>query len=362
VGYGLFVMALLHPRISFRPPPPAFWCFALYVLIFTLLMAFQPLELLEEILERVLTMTQLLFLFWISYNLMRYPAIAGRALLVFGVSCAACAFLQVAGLAQADLAEERQAAFGQNPNALAAILDMGILAIVGLGYRAERTALPYGLTWLLLGILGIAVVQTGSRGGLLTLAAGLAVFLFAGSRRARIGKALILILATALVVALSYFSGASRRRWEETLGAGSLAHREQLYPAAWEIFTEEPVVRWGPVTSLYELGGRTRDIDWVNPEERKRDTHNLALHVLTATGLLGTIPFAAGIWLCVLAAYKGRHGIEGMAPLAMTLSLLVSNMSGDRVYMKFHWVVLAYGLASGCQILARAMPTRSPVL
>jgi O-antigen ligase len=360
-GYGFFLIALLQPSISFRRPPAAFWCFATYVLIFALLMVFQPPELLEEILDRLLTLTQLLLLFWIAYNLMRYPRVAGGALLALGVSGAACALLQVAGLSAAEAADERVAAFGQNPNELSSILALGLLALLGLCYRRERSALSFGLAWPLIAVLGMAIIQTSSRGGLLALGSGLVVFVgVAGTRFAWIRRALFLVLGIALLVGLSYFSESNRRRWEETLIAGDLAHREILYPAAWQMFTEEPVAGWGPVTALYQLGGRTKFVNWPNPEESKRDTHNLALHVLTATGLLGTIPFVAGILLCVWSAFRARRGVEGILPLAMAISLLVSNMSGDRLYMKFHWLVLAYALASGYQVAVRRLPTRPP--
>jgi O-antigen ligase len=366
-GYGLILIALFHPGTSFRRPPAAFWCFATYVLIFAVLMGFQPAGFLEEISDRLFQLLQLLLLFWIAFSLMRDPEVAGGALVAFGLSCAACAFLQIAGLAGdvggsgVEEMSDRVAAFDQNPNELSSILSLGLLALLGLGYRRERSPLPFGWAWPLIAGLGIAIVQTGSRGGLLALGLGLVIFVGGtGTRAARIKRVLVLGLGIVLLVGLSYFSESSRQRWEASLMAGDMAKREIIYPTAWQMFTEEPVVGWGPITALYELGRRTWHINWHVPEKPKRDTHNLALHVLTATGLLGAIPFVAGISLCVWSAFRARRGVEGVLPLAMALSLLLSNMSGDRLYMKTHWLVLAYALASGYDVAVRRLSSRPP--
>jgi O-antigen ligase len=365
LGYVFFLLALLQPRVSFRLPPPAFWWFGIYVYLYAALTIFQPSEFWEEIMERVLTLVQLLAFFWIGCNLMRDPRVAWGAIVTLGLSCALCALLQLAGLATDGTIADRAAAFEQNANQVATIFSLGLLALVGLIYGRQGGAQPIGWwAWPLCAVLALAIVQTGSRGGLLTVGSGLLVFLFDNGRReSRMGRALFVALGAAVLIGMSYFSEASRQRWEETFGAGDLAHREELYPTAWQMFIEKPVAGWGPVTALYELGARTKHVRWSNPEEMKRDTHNLALHVLTATGILGAVPFVVGMWLCVRAAWRARPGPQGVLPLALVISLLVSNMSGDRIYLKFHWFVLAYALASWAQLStqrAQPMALRNP--
>src|SRR5262249_31186920 len=142
-------------------------------------------------------------------------------------------------------------------------------------------------------------------------------------------------------------SKTTRMRWEQTLGVGSrsrMSHREQVYPAAWQMFTERPVFGWGPVRHCFELGRRLN--------ESYRDTHNLMLWVLTEVGLIGAIPFFTGIWLCLRAAWKARVGVEGILPLAMTLALLTANLSLTLHNRKLHWFVLAYALASSSCVRA----------
>lgn len=358
LGYVFFLLALLQPRISFRLPPPAFWWFGVYVYLYAALTIFQPSEFWEEIMERVLTLVQLLAFFWIGCNLMRDPRVARGAILTLGLSSALCAHFQLSGLAT-DATTEGTAAFGQNANQVASVFSLGLLALLGLIFGRQGGAQAIGWwAWPLCAVLSVAIVQAGSRGGLLTVGFGVLVFLFdKGLPESRMRRALLVALGAAVLIGMSYFSEASRQRWEAAFGAGDLAHREELYPTAWQMFIEKPVAGWGPVTALYELGARTKYVRWSNPEELKRDTHNLALHVLTATGILGAVPFAVGMWLCVRAAWKARPGPQGVLPLAMMISLLVSNMSGDRIYLKFHWFVLAYALASWAQLsIQRAQP------
>jgi O-antigen ligase len=133
-----------------------------------------------------------------------------------------------------------------------------------------------------------------------------------------------------------------RNRLAQSAQTGNMAGRERLYPALWAMFQERPVVGWGPVLNLYELAWRVG--------ERKRPwrgAHNFVLELLTATGLVGTIPFLVGTWLCARGAWRARVGEHGVLPLALLCSLLIANMAGDWMLSKLFWLVLAYTLVSG---------------
>jgi O-antigen ligase len=158
----------------------------------------------------------------------------------------------------------------------------------------------------------------------------------------------IVVLAVGLLAALSYCSEASRHRWEAALSNGDLAHREELYPNAWAMFLERPLIGWGPGTHLYELGSRSQYLaHWGDRRTLAMDTHNIYLYVLTATGLLGSLPFLVGTWLCVREAWRARRGPEGILPLALALTILTANLSSTFLYDKLHWFILAYASASG---------------
>jgi O-antigen ligase len=107
------------------------------------------------------------------------------------------------------------------------------------------------------------------------------------------------------------------------------------------MFLEKPTLGWGPVANTYELAARIGERD-----RPLRAAHNIVLELLTATGIIGTIPFLLGGWLGIRAAWRSRRGPHGVLPLALFCSVLISNMSGDWIAAKLIWVVLAYALAS----------------
>ena len=137
-------------------------------------------------------------------------------------------------------------------------------------------------------------------------------------------------------------------RIEATLDKGSLAKREAIFPEAWGMFVESPVIGWGPVNNMEELGTRVGE-----PDHPRRDTHNIFLELLTATGLLGAIPFLGGLLLCIRTAWSARSGPQGALPLALIIAVSVANIGANLLYAKLYWFILAYVLAAGYQAGAR---------
>ncbi|HKY05361.1 MAG TPA: O-antigen ligase family protein, partial [Blastocatellia bacterium] len=191
-------------------------------------------------------------------------------------------------------------------------------------------------------LIGVAVVQTGSRGGLLALGAGLLAFALTGKRLGvRIRNAIIVLLALGFFTFITIESEVTKRRFESAVQKGELARRERIYPTAWQMIQEKPLFGWGPVTSSYELGRRLG-----HPRELSKNAHNLVLEVLNVTGLAGAALFFTGTLLAALAAWKARNRAHGYLPAALVLTVLAANMSGLWHFNKLHWIVIAYALAS----------------
>ncbi len=362
LGGLLLLAALLEPHRCLRFPPAAFWCFGAYFCMWVVSGFAASLwgaghE--QEMMVRLATLLQLIVLFWISYNLMRQNQVANTALWTLLVSCAIFAVLQVSGMksVSSDVHEEaeRTTALGENPNTVAGILAIGLLALVGLVYGPRRSAFqPRFLVWLIFALVGMAIVQTGSRGSILALGVGLLAFLFGSETvRSRHQKAVIILFGVACLVLLSYLSEITRLRFEASLETGSLARREFIYPTAWQMFLERPIMGWGPENNIWELGSRLHE-----PGRPWRDPHNLILYALTATGVVGTVPLLAGLWLCLRGAWRARAGPHGILPFAMMITLLAVNMKGPWHNSKLHWLVLAYALASAGQVAVTAMRCR----
>ncbi len=362
LGGLLLLSALLQPGLFLRWPPKGFWCFIVYLYVFASLSLLEPSQYRSLTLLSVFLLAQLTVLGWIGFSLMRDRQTAEWAFLTLGAGCVLLSLLQVTGIAgravEVDAAIVRVTAFGFHPNNLARILMLGMLALVGLTFGRSRSLLrPIFITWPFILLIAIALVQTGSRGGLIALAAGMMTLVL---RRGPImmkvlnGVGLVVMLGIFLLVAMQ--SDVMRARFEETIEEGDLARRELIYPTAFDMFMDKPLLGWGPIASTYELGIRLG-----HPEEETKNPHNLILFGLVSTGIVGSLPLFIGIGLAVLSGWKTRHGPHGILPLAMVVAVLVANMSGLWLFNKLHWLVMAYALASTYHLSREPLPTTDDV-
>jgi O-antigen ligase len=359
-GSVFLLVTLFHPRKCYGWLPPAVLWFGGYLIVF-LLSTVVAGEHVSEALSEFVVVLQGVLVLLAAGSLMREESIATRAMMTLTAACVARAALPFLGLAKTTsvvwTGGERVSALGQNANSAAMILAAGMVALIGLAYRhRNRSRLRLILTAALGMLLGVAVLETGSRGGLAAVLGGVLVFaLAADSLRVRLRNATIGALAISLLILGTLHLPVMKNRLEDSIRTGNLAGRELLYPALWTMFLEQPVLGWGPVTNTYEVALRIGE-----RERRLRAAHNIVLELLTATGLTGAVPFLLGAWLCVRSAWQARRGVHGVLPLALLCSVLISNMSGDWISSKLIWVVLAYALASGSWAAARLQPRLAP--
>src|SRR5256885_3960351 len=132
------------------------------------------------VLKFFLELLKVLLLFWTAANVMREEPVRVAALRAFALACGLRAALQVFGIARNEkvlwTGGERMSALGQNANLSALILSCGLLAALALANRQGRRW-PAAVRWPIVVLIAIAVVQTGSRGGLLALSIGLLAIL-----------------------------------------------------------------------------------------------------------------------------------------------------------------------------------------
>jgi len=181
----------------------------------------------------------------------------------------------------------------------------------------------------------------------LSLATGLLVLALrpGGTVWSRLRSVVIAGVTIGLLASFVQHSEVMRLRLEETAAEGRMAGREELFPASWRMFVEKPFGGWGPITNQYEVLPRAPH-QLPKPPSTRADAHNLFLDLLTATGLVGGVPFFLGLALCVRAAWRARLGEYGILPLALMAVFLTANMSLNQVTYKPFWVVLAFALAS----------------
>jgi O-antigen ligase len=348
IAAGVFLVAtLLDLAACYRRVPWVLPLFGAYLWVYATSFLINGGQYPAEVLRLFLQFVQVVLLFWAASHLLRVPRVFRQTMIAFAAACVLRAAVQVFRLPVLATAAERATAFGQNANQGAMVLAAGTLVLIGLQFGRAPWLRPRLLAWPLLALLGIALFETGSRGGMAALAVGLVVF-FAGASGVHRLRALVV-----LVVALGsfYFAAANSDFMQKRVllaEQGNLAGRELIYPALVGMWTEKPVIGWGPVTNKYELGERLAE-----PVRRRRGTHNLALDVLTSTGIVGAAFYFTAVALCFGAAWRGRRGWQGPLPLALLATLLVTNLSGEWPVAPVWWLALALGAASGAAPLPR---------
>lgn len=344
------VTTLFNLRACYRTIPAALIWFALHLWILGIAAVLSGVVHIESVLKHFVTLAMLMMLMWTVSNALQDARVVRSIFMGFIIACTVRAGLQVLQIGvhkiQVWTGGERITVLGQNTNMSAMILSAGFITVVGLS-AAPATWLPKirPFTWPLAALMAWATIQTGSRGGLLCISAGLLVMLFSGRTvKARIRNAVFVLIAMAALGFAASNSALMRGRLQLAAQQGNLAGREKIYPALIAMFKERPFTGWGPIENQYEIGSRINE-----RRLRSRDAHNLLGELLTTSGMLGALPFLVGLGLCIRGAFRARHGALGFLPLALLASVLTGCISGTWLVSNILWLALAVGIAAGAR-------------
>ncbi len=340
--------ALLAPWTSFGRVPGTLPWLAGFLLAYLVSATIHPWSSVNEFFHFFVLLVQALLVFWASFNLLSHEQAAITVLWWFGIAGLVRAALPMIGVGRTAYTVwtggERVSAFGQNANFSAFLMSLGLVTLIGLTYGRRGRPLWMRLLVLpLAAVFGVGIVETGSRGGLLALVGGLAAFLFSPGERlqARIRNAVATLLAIGVLGYTALHTDVMRNRLEATAETGTLAGREQLFPSLVDMFLEKPALGWGPINYQYEVAVRGTDL-----ARYSRDAHNLLLELLTAGGLVATVPFLIAFAWCGIAAWRGRATPLGMVSFALFAVCLVANLSTNLIAYKPFYFVLALAAAS----------------
>ena len=328
--------------------------------IYTLNGFFLPEQLLSELFSPLFTLLQLIVLFWVAANLFKVEKITRHALLAFSVASAIVALgmlLHLPGFSESMPAAgvERGTALGYNPNTLASLWMLAVIALTGLCLSMVYNPFIRLLLGMLTVPMLVGMVNTGSLAGIGALMIGFGVYLLPYWRsRGRLTAIILAVLGLAATTYLVMHAPAADR-WQSA-SEGKFAGREDIFPAAIEMSLERPFLGWKPLMSSYELGRRVYGLHY--PGER--DAHNLLLYLFSEGGIVGTMPFLVGLWLCGQSAWKGRSKPLGLLPLALLCAVLASSMAHTDLRRKPFWLVLA--LASAATPLTAGDTTQHKML
>ena len=355
-GYAFFLVTLLDPRRCYARIPAALYCFGAYLAFYTVagLLGEYP----GVVLSRSVRTLQMLVLLYAGCNLLADARTRAAVVLALALSCTAFCLLEFSGVlgqamiqTTADGEMERVTGLAEDANTVADILALGLLSVMALatgGIRAPRGVAA--CAWLAAPALTLAIVRTGSRGGMLALGAGLLAFIVGERTPGKMLRNLLLAAVAAACLAVCLLNWESAlKRWEATIYDGNVAGRDQIVDVTWKMIQERPAFGWGPVTSEHVLGAAFG--------KAVRGTHNLWLALLSEVGCVGALPYVGGVLLCLRAAWRGRGGPAGGLPLTLMVTVMAANLSVVWDNRKLYWLVLALSLASDAG-RARRRPER----
>ncbi|HXT02513.1 MAG TPA: O-antigen ligase family protein [Elusimicrobiota bacterium] len=350
IGLILFGLALVEWRRCFRRIPATFWMIAWYLLALTMSELWIPRSLSGWFYQVQFTVVQMAGLFLISANLFADPEFRGSILEFYGWWASLVAVGMLLGVTGGAFGENRDTVLGQDPNMAAAYFAMGAVCIAG---NPRIFASKWMIPRMILSPIAIvasilAILQTGSRGGLIAFAAGISALAVCGGkatrlRRSCIAAAVIAVLGFMIVREFQHGTNTAARltaSWND----GDTAGRTTIYDAAWAMVLEKPLMGYGGANNLFTLGTRLNE---TTNGIFGRDTHNLLLAVLTEVGLVGAVPFLLAILYAMWIAW--RHGTRtgDALPFALMCVQVLVNTSVTGHREKLFWIVFAAAAACG---------------
>jgi O-antigen ligase len=300
-----------------------------------------------EVTSLVQTLIQMVVMLWLITNAVRArPRLYESIAWVYGVSCFVFSILIASGLTATDFSQDKRiTGLAEDPNTLAGKLSIGLVLVLGLLWSRKKT--PLGIVLLLIAtcpVVVFSILQTGSRGGLISLCFGLIVLalprlLIHGSPLSRITA----FALTAALFSLMVYSIASSEtvttRWARTLNGGDMATREDLYPRVLALIAERPFFGWGPAAN-YSVIGETMGVS------RTQSTENSFFWMLTAVGILGAIPLLYVVHVGLISAWRLRRTALGWTPVACFITTMTFASTIEWYLNKVFWLVLAVGIGA----------------
>jgi O-antigen ligase len=283
-----------------------------------------------------LTRVQLVVLAW----LISKPLKDQRLALGVFVAFSAASVLVAAGMAlglpgfSEGSADQRISALGANQNALGTILALALTIVIGLVLARGLLRLS---SKILLGTLSltlpIGVLLTASRTALIALIVGIAIYLLpVGGTKSVLKNTFFVLLCLAALVASITRDPLSMTRLGQTYYEGDYSGRDSLWERSLAMIPEKPFLGWGPVEWQERLG---------------KDAHSHYLYLLLEVGIIGTIPYIAGLLLCLRNIWRSRDTDWGKICLAAFVMLMVANLGLNFPSFKTMWFVIAVCLAIG---------------
>jgi O-antigen ligase len=347
IGMILFVSYIVT-KSHYGKIPKALLYFALYYFFVTLRITFTNVVDYSEQYRVLLTMLQMIAMTFITYDLFKHEYLRKDFIAAFGLSCGFLAILTFFGLATTNIETDygdRVSAFGENANKFGQLMAIGIIMFMSIWLeRKKYHSLIFIFTLISTPFCIWALINSGSRGSLVGLLAGILVwFIFSSfvlkNNKGSLKKQIVIILIIGIgILAVYHFSDIAQHRWNLTFQTHDTGERTDIFYASTDMFLEKPIYGWGSVALTRELGSRLG--------LQSRDTHNILLWVILEVGLLGGIRWILGIWGCVKNSISAAIKLHDPYPIMLATTVLICGMSSNNFQKKTLWLILAFALSS----------------
>jgi len=213
---------------------------------------------------------------------------------------------------------------------------LGLAALSPGNTKAQRGLFSLGLV-----LVGFALGVTGSRGALLAVLLGLAVW---GRARTRRGLALVLVLALGLGLGATGMRGDLRSPVDAVLSGEREAlssGRDAIWANSLDLLREHPLLGVGAaaIPAAYDSVRDERMARGGLHSKRGRDAHSLYLQLLVGLGPLGLLLFLGAAAIALREAWAAP---EGRAALAVLLFLGLSAATQSTLELKDFWLGFAW--------------------
>jgi O-antigen ligase len=354
-GLGALFLVLLRTVVTLRIRRPGILHYLMFALVvwsgISLIWSLDP----GSTITRIATYLQLLLMVWMIWVL-AFTAERVRSLLLAYVlgSCAPAMSTVKDFLVGRNLAVEyadrgitiwdtaRYAAAGINANDLGLLLALGVPMALYLLARS-RSKIVVWLCWLQLALASAATLLTGSRGGMISLAAAFSMFPLILPAMPRFQRRLSIVMLAGVLAGSAYLVPAET--WHRLLRVGSelsqgtLTHRTVIWAAGWDVFREHPFLGVG--SGAYAASVLTRlDIAIV--------AHNTFLSILVELGVIGAL-LMAGLLVSMVYSAARLPYLEKCLWMVLLLTWAVGASALTWEYRKGTWFVLGMLAAQvGC--------------
>ena len=234
-----------------------------------------------------------------------------------------------------ELNNGRLLVFGENPNSTSSRFTIAFIYVVYLCFHNPfRWNLSrFNLLFLLLPVL-FMVVQSGSRGSLLSLLActGVIIYLSKAGLLYKASISLIIILLTPFFVDYLMENGNMYQRLMDSFVNGGTAGRDVIWNAAIDIIMENPLFGVGEAGYFDEV---TAILGY------PIDTHNILLYVAACGGISSLILFLLFYFELISIAYA-KLKTKDVIPFALLLNItLIALKTGGVLTYLIMWYVFS---------------------